>query len=176
MMNLLALAFHWVHRGPDNFILLCNWLGMTPDDAYAALNHLRSVLRVPRRDEANKEKLELFHKSFMDYISDFRRSRFSHAIEDEAGQLMAQCTTRILNEAPDGIDFGDVDYGFSLGTLRRGPGTGAKISVTWPVDEGVGTTNATRLRMYQLAVEEAVLRMFWDGETTFIHILSTRFK
>ncbi|EKM74623.1 hypothetical protein AGABI1DRAFT_95514 [Agaricus bisporus var. burnettii JB137-S8] len=145
---------------------------MTPDDAYAALNHLRSVLRVPRRDEANKENLELFQKSFMDYISDFRRSGFSHDIEHEAQQLMAQCAFRILNEAPDGIDFGDVDYGFFYGTLRRGPGTGAKISVTWPVDDHHVFDN--------IAIDEVAAGMD-RGNPTFqnevcIRILSTWFE
>ncbi|KAF7763844.1 hypothetical protein Agabi119p4_8381 [Agaricus bisporus var. burnettii] len=175
---LLALAFAWGGNGPDNFILLCNWLGMTPDDAYAAINHLRSVLRVPGRYGAHKEGLELFHKSFIDYISDFRRSGFSHDIQHEARQLMAQCAFRILNTAPNGIHFGDVDYQFSHGTLRRGPGTGDKISITWPVDEDVNTSgNATRLQMYQRAIEEVV---YWiDEDPTFqsefyIHILSTQ--
>ncbi|XP_006463161.1 hypothetical protein AGABI2DRAFT_179606 [Agaricus bisporus var. bisporus H97] len=184
MMNtrklLLALAFDWASQVPRNFVLLCNWLGMTPDEAYAAINHLRSVLRVPRRGEAHKEKLEIFHKSFMDYISDFRRSGFSHHIEYEARQLKAQCIFRILNEAPDGIDFGDVDYGFGYGILRRGPGTGAKISITWPVNESHGTDNLTRLHMYQVAFHEVVAGMT-RGNPIFqsefcIRILSTRLK
>ncbi|EKM75168.1 hypothetical protein AGABI1DRAFT_132520 [Agaricus bisporus var. burnettii JB137-S8] len=74
MMNtrklLLALTFDIYGMRLDNFILVCNWLGMTPDEAYAAINHLRSVLRVPRRDKAHQESLELFHKSSMDYNSD----------------------------------------------------------------------------------------------------------
>ncbi|KAF7763848.1 hypothetical protein Agabi119p4_8385 [Agaricus bisporus var. burnettii] len=101
------------------FVLLCNWLGMTPDEAYAAINHLRAVLRVPKRDDAGRKRLEFFHKSFTDYVYDFRRSGFSPDIRNEARQLMAQCAFRILNEAPDGIDYGDVDYGWLGGTIRR---------------------------------------------------------
>jgi hypothetical protein len=76
---LLALASDWdryiVHG--DTLILLCNWLGMTLDEAYAALHHLYSVLRVPSRGGAHKENLKPFHKSFIDYISDSKRSGFS---------------------------------------------------------------------------------------------------
>ncbi|KAF7763444.1 hypothetical protein Agabi119p4_7981 [Agaricus bisporus var. burnettii] len=185
MMNtrkiLLALAFDWFGVGPHNFVLLCHWLGMTPDEAYAALNHLRSVLHVPRRDEAYEENLEFFHKSFMDYISDFRRSGFSHDIQHDGLQLMAQCAFRVLNEAPDGINFGDVDYILSYGTLRRGPGFGDNISVTWPDDEGIGRDdNEMRLGMYRLSIR-VVANGMKRGDPTLqnascILILSTLFE
>ncbi|KAF7763845.1 hypothetical protein Agabi119p4_8382 [Agaricus bisporus var. burnettii] len=179
---LLALVFDWCEGGgPEGFLTLCNWLGMTPDEAYAALKHLRSVLCVPMRDDAHMY-LGPFHKSFMDYISDFRRSGFSHDIEREARHLMAQCAFRILSEAPDGIDFGDADYSLRCGILRRGPGTGAQISVAWPVDEEDvdGTDNATRLHMYKLAIGEVVAGMErgdLDFQNEFcFRVLSTRFK
>jgi hypothetical protein len=79
---LLVLASGW-NLGRDfshidrNFIVLCNWLGMTADEAYAAVNHLRSILYVPRRYQPHEGALEAFHKSFIDYISDFSRSGIS---------------------------------------------------------------------------------------------------
>ncbi|XP_006463146.1 hypothetical protein AGABI2DRAFT_144529 [Agaricus bisporus var. bisporus H97] len=183
MMNtrklLLALVFDLRLKSPGSFILLCNWLGMAPDDAYAALNHLRSVLCVPSRIAAFCRNLELFHKSFMDYISDFHRSGFSHDIKHEARQLMAQCAFRVLNEAPDGVDLGEYDNTI-FGTLCRGPGTGDKISLTWPVDEILNSTVAMRLPMYGMAVG-AVVDGMECGVPTFqsefcIRILSTRIE
>jgi hypothetical protein len=70
---LLALAVAWdsILQSPKatargSFIVLCNWLQMTPDEAYAAINHLCSVLLVPRRDLAHCARLKAFHKSFID--------------------------------------------------------------------------------------------------------------
>ncbi|XP_006464186.1 hypothetical protein AGABI2DRAFT_120963 [Agaricus bisporus var. bisporus H97] len=60
-----------------SFLVFCNWLGMTCDDAYAAIRHLRSLLYAPGHDEAHKAGIRSFHKSFLDYISDFARSGFS---------------------------------------------------------------------------------------------------
>lgn len=164
-----------------NFLLLCNWLGMTPEEAYAAINRLRCLLRVPKRDAAHREMLEPLHKSFMDYISDVTRSRFSPDIQHETHQLMAQCAFRILNEAPDGIDFGDIDYRLKYGYLRRGPGTGGKISLTWKVDEDVDCNdNAMRFLMYKLAIGEVVAGMD-RGDPNFqseffIRLMATRFE
>jgi hypothetical protein len=91
---------------------------MTPDEAYAALNHLRSVLRVPSRGGAHKENLKPFHKSFIDYISDSKRSGFSPDIQREAQQInLTECAFSVLNEAPDGVDFGDLRYIIIYGTF-----------------------------------------------------------
>ncbi|EKM77076.1 hypothetical protein AGABI1DRAFT_108438 [Agaricus bisporus var. burnettii JB137-S8] len=182
---LLALASGWDFvlwtRGRTNFVVLCNWLGMTCDEAYAAINHLRSVLRIPRRDKLHEEKLEPFHKSFLDYISDFTRSRFSIDIQLEAQQLKTECAFRILQEAPDGIDFGDVDYKLWYGRLTRGPGKGDKISLTWPVDENVDwSDDETRSSLYKLAIGEVVAGMEREDPTFqskfCIRLLTTRFK
>ncbi|KAF7770591.1 hypothetical protein Agabi119p4_6565 [Agaricus bisporus var. burnettii] len=152
----LALASRWdealgmYSRG--TFVDLCNWLAMTPDEAYAAVNQLQSVLRIPRRDTAHLQKLVPFHKSFIDYVSDSSRSNFFLDMRHEALQLKNECAFRVLNEAPNGIDYDDVDYRFAYGILRRGPGAGDMISLTWPADEG-STWNGqgTRLSLYKLA-------------------------
>jgi hypothetical protein len=182
---LLALGSDWDQRrvyGDDtNLILLCNWLGMTADEAYAALNHLHSVLRVPRRDKAHEKRLKAFHKSFIDYISDFTRSRFSPDIKHEAQQIKTKCAFRILKEAPDGINFGDMGRGTFYGNLARGPGTGDEISLTWLVDgEGGSNDNGTRLNVYTLAIAEVAAGMK-RGDPTFqsnpcIRLLTTRFQ
>jgi hypothetical protein len=154
---------------------------MTPDEAYAAINHLRSVLYVPRRNKAHEEEIKVFHKSFIDYISDFSRSGFSPDIELEAQKLKTQCASRILKEAPDGVNLGDVDYQFVYGVLARAPGTGDKISLTWPIEEGVDSHIADmRLSLYKLAIGEVVAgtrRRDPVFQTTFcIRLLTTRFK
>src|SRR5262249_34502731 len=156
---------------------LCNWLGMTPDEACAAINPLRSVLYVPRRDEARQEKLRPFHKSFIDYISDFTRSQFSCDIQDEVRRLMTQCAFRVLKEAPDGVDFRHGDYRFLYGILLRGPGTGDNISLTWLVE---GNDGETRLSMYKLAIGEVAAGMK-RGDPIFqsefcIRLLTSRFE
>jgi hypothetical protein len=183
---LLALASDWdkyllFDYPAGNLILLCNWLGMTLDEAYAALNRLPSVLRVPGPDKAYEEVLRPFHKSFIDYISDCKRSGFSADVKHEAQQMMTQCTLRILKEAPDGIDFSDMGYGAYHGTLARGPGTGDKISLTFVADEIDGwNANETRLDMYKLAMGEVAAGIA-RGDPTFrsefcIHLLTARFQ
>ncbi|XP_006463207.1 hypothetical protein AGABI2DRAFT_186861 [Agaricus bisporus var. bisporus H97] len=161
---ILSLASNWdfaLERG--TFVELCNWLAMTPDEAYAAVNQLQSLLRTPKRDQAHLEKLEPFHKSFIDYVSDSSRSNFFTDMRREAQQLETECALRVLTEAPDGIDFGDVDYKFFFGTLRRGPGTGDNISLTWLVD---GRDKVTQLHLYKLTIGEIALGLH-KGDPTF---------
>jgi hypothetical protein len=182
---LLVLASNWdrtLYRGTSSFILLCNWLGMTVNEAYAALNHLRSVFHVPRRDKAHKEEPRPFHKSIIDYLSDFTRSGFTRNIQSEAQQNRVQCAFRILIEAPDGVDFADVDYKFHYGTLARGPGTGSNIPLTWPTDEGIQDLddNELRLMIYKTAVGQLVSgieRREQAFQTQFcIRLLTTGFQ
>lgn len=181
----MALASGWDSKlsglGGTNFVVLCNWLGMTRDEAYAALNLLASVLRVTNPKEAHSNKLEPFHNSFIDYVSDFTRSRFSPNIQREAQQLKIQCASRILNEASDGVDFGDVDYRIFCGTMRPGPGTAEQISLTWLIDEGVRwDDNQTRLLMYKVAVGEVVDDMRRKTSTfqseLCVRLLTTQFE
>lgn len=158
---------------------------MTCDQAYAALRHLGSLLDIPGRDAAHKKELRFFHKSFIDYIFDFVRSGFSPDITREAHELYVQCTFRIIEQAPDGINAGDVNYFvrgvYSVGTLARGPGTGGTIALTWPVDEGSDwDDNKTRLYMYKLAMA-SVVDVIRRGQQTFctvfcIRLLATRFQ
>jgi hypothetical protein len=186
----LALKYSgtgWTLRSPyshpteGKFVVLCNWLGMTPDEAYAAINHLRSVLYVPRRNKAHEEEIKVFHKSFIDYISDFTRSGFSPDIELEAQKLKTRCASRILKEAPDGVNLGDVDYQFVYGVLAHAPDIGDTISLTWPIEEGGDLHTAeTRSSLYKLAIGEVVAGMQRRDpifQNTFcIRLLTTRFK
>jgi hypothetical protein len=181
---LLALrdSFMWASRRGD-FVSLCNWLGITRDEAYAALRPLSSVLYFPSRDKAYMEELRCFHKSFLDYISDFSRSGFfpagEYAISRHIRQLHHQCALRVLEQAPDGIDVGDLDYhisSYAAGTLARGLGTGNNILLTWPVDERHHwEENKIKLHIYKLAVERLMDDLRFE-EQLFDHdsVLSIR--
>jgi hypothetical protein len=179
---LFALTSNWDRTLPSyerTFLTMGNWLDMTCDEAYAAINHLRSVLRAPRRDEAHLRRLEPFHKSFTDYISDFTRSGFS--FKHEARQFEVQKTFRVLQEVPDCIDVSGMAFQSYFGALAYGPGTCDKIMLTWPVDEGVcWDDNRTRLIMYKVAILHGV-DGFKSGEPVLrsefcMHLLITRFK
>jgi hypothetical protein len=183
---LLALASDWdeyllFDYPAGNLILLCNWLGMTPDEAYASLNHLHSVLRVPRRDKVYEEVFRPFHKSFIDYISDFTQSGFSPNMQHEAQQIKNQCVFRILHKAPNGVDFPNKEYSTYHGTLACGPGSRDKVSLTWLADyEGDWTDNGMRFNMYKLAIAEVVAGVE-HGNPIFqsnfcIHLLAARFR
>jgi hypothetical protein len=141
LLLLHVLEFNW-----GSFHLCCNILGMTENTAYGATHHIRAVATVPGPDEAAENFLKFFHKSFPDYLRDFKRSGFSPDIDSEAQRLVYQCTLRIFEEAPDGV-YMDGASGNDLavfgGVLKNGPGTGDNISVSWPV---VGEHNNRKLR------------------------------
>jgi hypothetical protein len=154
---------------------------MTPDEAYAAINHLRSVLLVPGRDKAHEEGLKPFHKSFIDYISDFSRSGFSSDIQHEAQQIRMQCAFRIIKEVPNGCQFSDRDYAFYYGALARTLGVGDQISLIWPTDKGISLDdNDVRRAMYTLAIGSVAAGVN-RGDPVFqtescIRLLITRFR
>jgi hypothetical protein len=157
-----------------NFIILCNWLGMTPSEAYTAFDQLPPVFGVPKRDQAHKKKPRPL--SFVGYAFDITRTKIS----PNTRQLMAQCAIRVLNEAPDGIDLG-VDYEFHDGILVRGPSIGNGISLVCSVDGKVGWNDEeTRLSLYKLAIGEVVAgircRDLTFQSVFFIRLLTARFQ
>jgi hypothetical protein len=178
---LLFLASDWdlaLYSQHKNFIIMCNWLGMTADEAYAALNRLRSVLDFPPRHDAHKKALKPFHKSLIDHLF---RSGFSPDIKLEAQKMKTQCAFRVLKEAPDGIDFDGKESEFYCGGLARNRGTGDRISITWRADKGADwNDDKTRLRMYQLAIGEVAVGVK-RGDPVFqtesyVRLLTTRFE
>lgn len=74
----------------------CNWLGLSPDDAYAALHHLHSVLKVPSPLEAESSYITVHHKSFRDYLT-----KLSPQDDTEFRMLEFQCALRILKDVPE---------------------------------------------------------------------------
>jgi hypothetical protein len=192
VQKLLLALFNttaWQYERRD-FVFLCNWLGITRDEAYAALRPLSSVLYIPSHDKAHEEELRCFHKSFLDYTSDFFRSGHFPPSKDDIPrhiyQLHRQCTLRVFEQAPDGIDVGDLDYriiSFAEGTLARGPGTGDNILLTWPVHEQSGwDENKTKLHIYKLAVWRLVEnlcsqeQLFDHDSVLLIRLFTTRFE
>ncbi|EKM76826.1 hypothetical protein AGABI1DRAFT_108471 [Agaricus bisporus var. burnettii JB137-S8] len=186
----ILLALVWDSRGEEcfrkgNFLLLCNWLDMTCDDAYAAIRLLSSVLDAPEREKAHRLQLRSYHKSFIDYLSDSNRSRFSSTIE--ARQLEIELTFKVLKQTPDGIDFGDLnmDYAirgsksFKIGTLMCSSGAEGNISLSWsPGGETDWDDNKVRLHMYKSAISN-VVEGFRHGELAFhtefcIRLITTR--
>jgi hypothetical protein len=176
---LLVLASSWdlaVGKG-RNLIVLCNWLGMTADEAYTALNRLRAVLDFPERHEAYKRLPQPFHKSFFDYLS---RSGFSNDMKLEARQIMIQCAFRVFKEAPNGNDCDTSDMSYYYGVLARHSGAGDKISFSWPAQGGTDWNDAqTRQSMYQLAIGEVVQGIEGSDPVfqtkPYIELLTTRF-
>jgi hypothetical protein len=175
-----ALEYPMTGVPEGTFIILCNWLRMTPDEAYAAINHLRSVLLVPGRDKAHHGRLQPFHKSFTDYISDFSRSGFSSDIQHEAQQIQTQCAFRILKEAPNGPHFSHGLNDSYYGVLAHTPCSDDQISLTWPTDNGISLDdNDVRCAMYMLAIGEVAAGVK-RGDPVFqteqcIRLLTTRF-
>ncbi|KAF9450188.1 hypothetical protein P691DRAFT_498084 [Macrolepiota fuliginosa MF-IS2] len=98
----LLLAIHMkIHNTLPN---LCNWLGMTRYTAYSALHHLHSVLDIPTPGGAPGGLLQSFHKSFYDYLFDFKRSGMFRDHEYERAELEAECVQRIFNEILSGMN------------------------------------------------------------------------
>jgi hypothetical protein len=185
---LLALIAGWkplLNGEGRNFIVLCNWLGMTYDEAYAALRPLKSVLYAPGRDKAHKRELRYFHKSFIDYISDFARSGFCMISNAKLTNSMFEVRSGSFSRLPMPFDVGAFEYmvncGKFVGRLARGPGIGGNISLTWHVDEESGWDDTrTSSFIYNMAIanvvsgikhrEQAFCTVFW------IRALATRFE
>jgi hypothetical protein len=147
---------------------------MTENTAYGATHHIRAVVIVPGPNEAADKGLEFYHKSFPDYLQDFKRSGFSPDIESEGQQLIRQCALRIVEEAPDGVYMdgaSEDDLAVLGGTLKNGPGTGDDIFVSWPGVGGRG--NSLRLYMFCEAVCQ-VLKRFAEREEAFQNLFCMR--
>ncbi|KAF7760578.1 hypothetical protein Agabi119p4_11254 [Agaricus bisporus var. burnettii] len=180
--KLLILRFdeYW---GDASFQFHCNMLGMAENVAYGATQLLSAIASVPGPAEAATHRLELFHKSFEDYLKDFDRSGFSLDINSELQQLRGQCALRVVGEAPDGINLDGLacDF-FDGGIFKNGRGTGgSSISLSWPVDEhsGEGHLCQLRLDMYHESVWE-VMCGFRRKDEAFqsllcMHLLTTCF-
>ncbi|KAF9440114.1 hypothetical protein P691DRAFT_688663, partial [Macrolepiota fuliginosa MF-IS2] len=90
----------------DHFLSsLCDWLGMTLDVVYGILHHLHSVFHVPLPGHTDnftgRGELYAFHKSFNDYLCDFKRSGLFVDFECDARELDLECLKRVFDDALD---------------------------------------------------------------------------
>ncbi|KXN88525.1 hypothetical protein AN958_07233 [Leucoagaricus sp. SymC.cos] len=75
ILGFLHTNFSLSFGGSDRrMAFVCNWLGMPPNVAYSALRQLHSVLDVPPPDAGLDEPIEIYHKSFSDFLCDPNRS------------------------------------------------------------------------------------------------------
>lgn len=141
---IMALGFEtWC----EDFRFLCNMLGMTQSTAYGATHHIRSVADIPEPTEAAERGFNFFHKSFADYLTDFKRSGFSQEVESLGNELRWQCAMRVLEQARDGFYLDDASSAgkeFDHGLVKNGPRTCDNISLSWPP---VGKHNNHQLRL-----------------------------
>ncbi|XP_006457553.1 hypothetical protein AGABI2DRAFT_123410 [Agaricus bisporus var. bisporus H97] len=171
---LLYLSDRWAGL---NFRQQCNMLGLTENTAYGAVRHLHAVAKVPELDEANNENIKYFHKSFRDYLFDFKRSRFSHDVLYEADELMAEISLRVIEEVPD-FDGGEGWNSSSFGYLKGGPGACGAISLSWPGDEHSAMTDGElRFRLYRHAIKAIMTKFEYEPFQTLpcFQALTTRF-
>jgi hypothetical protein len=168
--------------GCDSFQITCNMLGITQDAAYGATHHIRAIAIIPEPHEALDDDLQFVHKSYLDYLRDFNRSGFSPDIKSEIMELRIKCMLRILEEAPDGCEMDGVTKdNLRLSSeldLKKAPGTGDNISVSWPAF-GEYDNRHLRCDMYGAAIctiglglaerEEAFQSLFC------LRVLTTRF-
>ncbi|KAF9444627.1 hypothetical protein P691DRAFT_807103 [Macrolepiota fuliginosa MF-IS2] len=103
---------------PYTLLSVSNLLGLQPNVVYGALQKLHSVLHIPSRDSANQQHIIFLHGSFIDYITDPRRSQ-SFAIDpNEVHSYIWRCYHRIIQEANESTD---VEYGDP-----------SKTTLSWP--------------------------------------------
>jgi hypothetical protein len=141
MMNtrkLLLLGFE-SHFHNAGFRMRCNALELTEDDAYDAIRHLHAVMKIPEPNKAD-DKLSSYHKSFDDFLSDFKRSGVSRDIDSECSQLYNLTSLRIVEELQDSSDgvTGGEDIELLDGVMK---GHYQSISLSWPGDEHFQITN-----------------------------------
>lgn len=163
---LLCLDEYW---GDASFQFHCNMLRMARHTAYGATHHIHSIATIPGPAEASKSRLQLVHKSLEDYLKDYQRSGFSVDINSELQQLRAQCALRVVEEVPNGINFGGLSrHSLDGGIFRNGRGACERIFLSWPVDERCGESQDRQMRldMYRESVWE-VMCGFRRREATF---------
>ncbi|KAF7773209.1 hypothetical protein Agabi119p4_5376 [Agaricus bisporus var. burnettii] len=176
MLLLLRLGDDW---SGEPFRVQCNLLGLTEDAAYGAIRHLHSIVKVSAPESADDEPLEFFHKSFEDYLCDFKRSGFSDNIKADAQQLSARISLRIVQQVTDfdGAASETLKCGAS-GYLKGGPDICKTISLSWPGDERFAMEDeGLKLKLYTYAIDNIASNF---EKTSFYSIscfqaLTTRF-
>jgi hypothetical protein len=158
---------------------LCNRLGLTEDEAYGAIRHLYAVMKIPEPHKADDERLEYYHKSFGDFLRDFKRSGLSDDFTAEGRQLCIQSSLRILAEVPDDSEDGANGEDINLGRGGRVKGHCDNISLSWPGDGRFQISDEElRIKLYSSLMGWilANLDSVADYRTiSYFHALTTRF-
>jgi hypothetical protein len=176
---LLYSRYGWPGR---KFRYQCNILGLTEDAAYGAIRHLHAVMRVPEPEAADDVPLVYFHKSFEDFLFDFKRSGFFDNPKDDIEQLRVRASLRIVEETPD--DAMDTVQSIGCGHcgyLKGGSGICDNISLSWPGDERFKLIDEDmRLKLYRgtmlFMCDKFSSRSNYYGSVPCFHALTTRFS
>jgi hypothetical protein len=159
---------------------LCNRLGLTEDAAYGAIRHLYAVMKIPEPHKADDERLAYYHKSFGDFLGDFKRSGLSDNFKAEGRQLCIHSSLRILAEVPYDSEGGASGEDISVLGGCRAKGRCDTISLSWPGDGRFQMTDEElRIRLYT-GLMRWILLKFMPGDNdyrniSFFHALTTRF-
>ncbi|KAF7776479.1 hypothetical protein Agabi119p4_4872 [Agaricus bisporus var. burnettii] len=182
MVNTRKLLLLYATRKMRSFRLQCNALGLTEDDAYAAVRHLHAVAKVPEPDSADEAPLQFFHKSFEDFLFDSNRSGFSDDIQDDIDQVDSEASWRVVEGVPDDSDHMSSGEGIECrdGYLKGGPGLCDNISLSWPGDERFQKSDdELRVELYCDAMLDMCSKFGplgkFHGSMSCFHSLTTRF-
>jgi hypothetical protein len=132
---LISISDAWTRIA---FRFQCNILGLTEDAAYSAVRHLHAIMKASAPNEADDTYFTYFHGTFHDFLFDFKRTRFSRNIQNEAELIMLRISLRVVEQAPDNSDGQAASEGTECsrhGLLQSGPGFCDNISLSWPGDE-----------------------------------------
>ncbi|KAJ3574355.1 hypothetical protein NP233_g1836 [Leucocoprinus birnbaumii] len=85
-----------------SFGFMCDWLGMPPHVAYAALSQLHSTIYVPHPRDATRDdkQIRIYHKSFSEFLLDKRRSGIAIGSSSDEHHRSRSRAVRILRDIP----------------------------------------------------------------------------
>ncbi|KAF5349696.1 hypothetical protein D9756_008838 [Leucocoprinus leucothites] len=101
-----VLAYnHWAFLSLHNLRAPANFWTLGQSDVYSTLRKLHSVLSVPTPDLVDDHDIEIYHRSFDDYLLDSQRSGSFYLFSQEQYGDWLQASIRILCQAvsPSGL-------------------------------------------------------------------------
>jgi hypothetical protein len=73
------------------------YLGTAQGRFYSAMQALHSVVNIPPPEDAAKRGLLFYHKSFVDYLTNTKRSKKFHVSKKQAERCQATCSLQLYN-------------------------------------------------------------------------------
>lgn len=106
------LFFFLLPEISNGFIIVCNLIGLTQADAYAALRKLYSVLQIPDPSDPFIVCLAVYHASFIDYLTTPSRSGPFWVDKSMVWEKYVSMSTRLLLEShnPGGFLYAIIAY------------------------------------------------------------------